>query len=138
MKNVFIVSMLFISFFVLSVSTVIAQKKIPVEKHETAFYSNFYVMQVKPMQFKITYNFPVRDRVQVRILDVNRNILFGENTLVYKKYEKYFDLSVFADGQYTFELVDGEEKFSHSISVLTKTTRMVTAKNDQIIIVAGF
>ena len=138
MKNVFIVSMLFISFFVLSVSTVIAQKKIPVEKHETAFYSNFYVMQVKPMQFKIIYNFPVKDRVQVRILDVNRNILFGENTLVYKKYEKYFDLSVFADGQYTFELVDGEEKFSHSISVLTKTTRMVTAKNDQIIIVAGF
>lgn len=108
------------------------------EKKETAFYSDFYVMQVRPMKFKLSYNYPITDRVQVRILDVNKNIIFGEQTLVYKKYEKLFDLSVFADGQYTFELFDGDEKFIHKISIETKTTRIVTALNKQSVIVAGF
>lgn len=138
MKNVFTASVLFISFFMLFTATVHAQEKITTKKHEIAFYSDFYVMQVKPMQFQITYHFPVNDRVRLRILDANRNILFGENAMVYKKYEKHFDLSVFADGQYTFELVDGSETFVHSINVLTKTTRKMTAKNDQTVIVAGF
>ena len=138
MKNVFTTSVLLIIFFMLLSSAVSAQEKMTTEKHETAFYSDFYVMQVKPMQFQITYHFPVNDRVRLRILDANRNILFGENAMVYKKYEKHFDLSVFADGKYTFELVDGKDTFVHSISVLTKTTRTVTVKNDKAVIVGGF
>jgi len=108
------------------------------QKTETSFYSDFYVMQVNPMLFKITYNYPVKDRVQMRILDGKKNAIFNEKALVYKKYQKIFDLSNFNDGKYTFELTDGDEVFYHSIYVETKTTRTVTAQNKQESIVAGF
>jgi hypothetical protein len=36
--------------------------------------------------------------VLVRIKDEEKNILFAEKTLVYKKYHKYFDLSTMKDG----------------------------------------
>ncbi|WP_221394091.1 hypothetical protein [Dyadobacter sp. NIV53] len=138
MKSVYTLFFLLSIFFSLSTKKASAQEQIITEKHESAFYSDFYVMEVKPMEFKITYNFPVNERVRVRILDANRNILFGENAMVYKKYQKHFDLSAFLDGQYTFELADGMKTFTHSINVLTKTTRVVTSQNDEITVVTGF
>jgi hypothetical protein len=108
------------------------------EKNDSSFYSHFYVMQTKPMQFKMTYHYPNMDRVRVRIFDGKGDILFNEKALVYKKYEKLFDLSFFNDGQYTFELMDGEQAFKQSFNVITKTTRIVTAENHKSIIVAGF
>ena len=98
------------------------------EKSEDTFYADFYVVQDKPMQFKLSYNHPVSDRLMVRIIDEEKNILFAEKTLVYKKYLKYFDLSTFADGKYTFELTDGDKKVGHSFMVTTETKRIVTAR----------
>ncbi|NIJ51768.1 hypothetical protein [Dyadobacter arcticus] len=92
-----------------------------------AYFADFYVMQVKPMQFEINYKFPKTDRVLVRIKDAEQNIIFAEKTLVYKKYHKYFDLSTMQDGQYTFELTDGDEKFVQSFTVSTKTERVARA-----------
>ena len=108
------------------------------EKNELDFYSHFYVMQIRPMKFKMTYHYPEKDRVLVRILDEKGNVIFIEKTLVYKKYEKLFDLSTFNDGHYTFELTDGEKEFKQVFSVITKTTRIVTAENNKSIVVAGF
>lgn len=94
--------------------------------HE-AFFSEFYVMQVKPMEFLLTYHYPITDRVLVRIKDVENNVLFVEKTLVYKQYRKSFDLSSLKDGSYTFELRDGEETFVKSFDVATKTRRVAVA-----------
>ncbi|MCE7065578.1 hypothetical protein [Dyadobacter sp. CY326] len=94
--------------------------------HEV-YFADFYVMQVKPMQFEIKYKNPKTDRVTVRIIDEEQYIIFAEKTLVYKKYHKYFDLSTMKDGMYTFELTDGTEKFVQSFRVSTKTERMVRA-----------
>ena len=79
------------------------------------------------MQFEMSYKYPKTDRVLVRIKDEEKNILFAEKTLVYKKYHKYFDLSTVKDGIYTFELTDGEHKFTQSFTVATKTLRMANA-----------
>ncbi|WP_342088850.1 hypothetical protein [Dyadobacter sp. OTU695] len=92
-----------------------------------AYFADFYVMQVKPMQFELSYKYPKTDRVLVRIKDEKENIIFAEKTLVYKRYHKNFDLSVMKDGQYTFELTDGNEKFVQTFVVATKTQRMATA-----------
>jgi hypothetical protein len=98
------------------------------QKHEKdAYFSDFYIIQAKPMQFEMSYKYPKTDRVLVRIKDEEQNILFAEKTLVYKKYHKYFDLSTMKDGIYTFELTDGEHKFVQSFTVATKTLRMATA-----------
>ena len=138
MKNVF-TGFIFISIFLIVSSwSSRAHGQTFTEKKETSFYSDFYVLQVDPMLFKITYRYPVKDRVQMRILDEKKNVIFTEVALVYKKYQKIFDLSNFNDGQYTFELNDGEEKFKHSIHVETKTTRTVTAVNNHGPIVVGF
>ena len=109
-----------------------------VKTKDPDFYSHFYVMQIKPMQFKITYHYPNMDRVRVRIIDGHGDVLFIEKALVYKKYQKLFDLSNFNDGQYTFELIDGAQEFRQSFDITTKTTRIVTAENNKSIIVAGF
>ncbi|MCF0058971.1 hypothetical protein [Dyadobacter sp. CY356] len=98
-------------------------------KSDIAFYSDFYVMQVRPMKFKISYSWPDTDRVSVRISDGNNNVIFTEQVLVYKKYQKLFDLSSFIDGQYTFELFDGEKRFKQSFDITTKTTRIAVASN---------
>jgi hypothetical protein len=99
-----------------------------VQKNDTqAYFSDFFIIQVKPMQFEVSYKYPKTDRVLVRIKDEEKNILFAEKTLVYKKYHKYFDLSTMKDGIYTFELTDGEHKFSQSFTVATKKLRVATA-----------
>ncbi|MEO6288142.1 MAG: hypothetical protein ABIN80_06935 [Dyadobacter sp.] len=99
-----------------------------VQKNDTqAYFSDFFIIEVKPMQFEVSYKYPKTDRVLVRIKDEEKNILFAEKTLVYKKYHKYFDLSTMKDGIYTFELTDGEHKFSQSFTVATKTLRVATA-----------
>jgi hypothetical protein len=92
-----------------------------------AYFSDFYVIEVKPMQFEITYKFPKNDRVLVKIKDQEENILFIENKLVYKKYHKYFDLTTMNDGRFTFELIDGDDRFVQSFIVATKTERVATA-----------
>jgi len=129
MKNAFTAFALLIILLLLSAlpNTVFAQGVS--EKRDAAFYSDFYVMQVKPMTFQLTYNWPLTDRVLVRIKDGNRNLLFTEKVLVYKKYEKIFDLSTFVDGRYTFELFDGEKEFNQSFEITTITEREVTARN---------
>ncbi|GGM78899.1 hypothetical protein GCM10010967_08270 [Dyadobacter beijingensis] len=92
-----------------------------------AYFADFYVMQVKPMQFELSYKYPKTDRVLVRIRDEEQNVIFVEKTLVYKRYHKNFDLTIMRDGKYTFELTDGEEKFVQSFVVATKTQRVATA-----------
>lgn len=92
-----------------------------------AYFADFYVMQVKPMQFELSYKYPKTDRVLVRIRDEEENIVFAEKTLIYKRYHKNFDLSVMKDGKYTFELTDGNERFVQTFVVATKTQRMATA-----------
>jgi hypothetical protein len=92
-----------------------------------AYFADFYVMQVKPMQFELSYKYPKTDRVLVRIKDEEQNVIFVEKTLIYKRYHKNFDLSVMKDGKYTFELTDGNEKFVQTFVVATTTQRMATA-----------
>ena len=129
MKNTSVKFLPLFCILTLSIYSNIASAQNSDQKKDAAFYSDFYVMQVRPMKFQLTYNWPATDRVLVRISDGNRNLLFVEKVLVYKKYEKLFDLSTFLDGQYTFELWDGERSFSHTFDITTVTEREVTARN---------
>jgi hypothetical protein len=87
------------------------------------------VLQVKPMQFRVSYNNPISKNVVVRILDNEKNVLFSENKRVENNYLKYFDLSTLMDGTYTFEITDGKEKTAQSFDILTTTSRVVSSIN---------
>ena len=138
MKNFFSSLLTLFAFLILnSLSSCVYAQSLP-DKQDSAFYSDFYVMQVEPMRFEMTYHYPVSDRVRVRILDSGKNVLFAETALVYKKYQKNFDMSGFNDGQYTFELIDAERKFNQSFEVLTRTIRTVTVSSREPIVVASF
>ena len=87
------------------------------------------VLQVKPVQFRVSYNNPISKNVVVRILDNEKNVLFSENRKVENNYLKYFDLSTLMDGTYTFEITDGKEKTAQSFDILTTTSRVVSSIN---------
>lgn len=87
------------------------------------------VLQVKPLQFRVSYNNPISKNVVVRILDNEKNVLFSENKRVENNYLKYFDLSTLMDGTYTFEITDGKEKTAQSFDILTTTSRVVSSIN---------
>ncbi|ACT96932.1 hypothetical protein [Dyadobacter fermentans] len=87
------------------------------------------VLQVKPLQFRVSYNNPISKSVVVRILDNEKNVLFSENRKVENNYLKYFDLSTLMDGTYTFEITDGKEKTAQSFDILTTTSRVVSSIN---------
>lgn len=87
------------------------------------------VLQIKPLQFRVSYNNPISKNVVVRILDTEKNVLFSENRRVDNNYLKYFDLSTLLDGTYTFEITDGKEKASQSFDILTTTSRVVSSIN---------
>jgi hypothetical protein len=87
------------------------------------------VLEVKPMQFRVSYNKVASNTVLVRILDTDKNVLFSESKKADSNYLKYFDLSTLLDGTYTFEIMDGKEKFSQSFDILTKTSRVVSSIN---------
>lgn len=119
-----------ITFIAASLFSACAQAQ-HVSRHTEEFFSEFYVVQVKPMEFLLTYHFPQTDRVLVRIKDGEKNILFAEKTLVYKKYKKFFDLSSMKDGNFTFELTDGETTYSRSFAVVTETKRIATIQKNE-------
>ena len=91
--------------------------------------SKLTVLQVKPLQFRVSYNNPISKNVVVRILDNEKNVLFSENRKVENNYLKYFDLSTLMDGTYTFEITDGKEKTAQSFDILTTTSRVVSSIN---------
>ncbi|SKB92574.1 hypothetical protein [Dyadobacter psychrophilus] len=111
-----------------SALTVNAQTNIATEKTETVS-NKLTVLQIKPMQFRVSYNNPTSKNVAVRILDTDKNVLFSESKRVDNSYLKYFDLSTLMDGTYTFEITDGKEKATQSFDILTTTSRVVSSIN---------
>jgi len=111
-----------------SALTVNAQTNIATEKTETVS-NKLTVLQIKPMQFRVSYNQPTSKIVAVRILDTDKNVLFSESKRVDSNYLKYFDLSTLMDGTYTFEITDGKEKATQSFDILTTTSRVVSSIN---------
>ncbi|MPR32829.1 hypothetical protein [Salmonirosea aquatica] len=89
----------------------------------------FLVVQTKPMQFKVLFNTPQNPKIAVRILDSENTVLYKETKAVQTAYLRYFDLSPLHDGTYTFEIVDGNEKYNQSFDVVTQTRRIVSAFN---------
>ncbi len=87
------------------------------------------VLEIKPMQFRVSYIQPQSNTVIVRILNTDRTILFSENKRIESNYLRYFDLSTLTDGTYTFEVTDGKEKYTQSFDILTKTSRVVSSIN---------
>nr|WP_295930262.1 hypothetical protein [uncultured Dyadobacter sp.] len=107
----------------------IAQDNIATADKTESTSTKLTVLQVKPLQFRVSYNNPISKNVVVRILDTEKNVLFSENRRVDNNYLKYFDLSTLLDGTYTFEITDGKEKASQSFDILTTTSRVVSSIN---------
>ena len=111
-----------------AINSIAQDNNVSVENTKSAS-DNLNILQIKPMQFRVSYNNPVSNTVVVRILDTDKNVLFSENKRVSTNYLKYFDLSTLIDGTYTFEITDGKEKASQSFDILTTTSRVVSSIN---------
>jgi hypothetical protein len=128
-KNTIVIAALTGLLFSGSAFTVNAQTTVnPSVTNETAS-TKLSVLEVKPMQFRVSYNTPQSNSLIVRILDTDKNVLFSENRRPDATYLKYFDLSTLLDGTYTFEITDGSEKYSQTFDILTKTSRVVSSIN---------
>lgn len=112
-----------------SASTIYAQANVTTSEKTVSTENKLTVLEVKPMQFRVSYNKVLTNLVIVRILDTDKNVLFSESKRADATYLKYFDLSTLLDGTYTFEVTDGKEKFSQSFDILTKTSRAVSSIN---------
>jgi len=112
-----------------SALTANAQTNIATSEKTESASTKLTVLQIKPMQFRVSYNNPTSKNVAVRILDTDKNVLFQESKRVDNNYLKYFDLSTLMDGTYTFEITDGKEKATQSFDILTTTSRVVSSIN---------
>jgi len=112
-----------------SAFTANAQTAIATSDKTESTSTKLTVLQVKPMQFRVSYNNAQSDNIIVRIMDTDKNVLFSENKRAAATFVKYFDLSTLLDGTYTFEVTDGKEKASQTFDVLTKTSRVVSSIN---------
>ena len=112
-----------------SAFTANAQTAIATSDKTESASTKLTVLQVKPMQFRVSYNNAQANNIIVRILDTDKNVLFSENKRAEATFVKYFDLSTLLDGTYTFEITDGKEKASQTFDVLTKTSRVVSSIN---------
>jgi len=112
-----------------SASTIYAQANVTASEKTVSTENKLSVLEVKPMQFRVSYNKVLTNLVIVRILDTDKNVLFSESKRADATYLKYFDLSTLLDGTYTFEVTDGKEKYSQSFDILTKTSRAVSSIN---------
>ena len=112
-----------------SAFTANAQTAIATSDKTESASTKLTVLQVKPMQFRVSYNNAQSNNIIVRILDTDKNVLFSENKRAEATFVKYFDLSTLLDGTYTFEITDGKEKASQTFDVLTKTSRVVSSIN---------
>jgi hypothetical protein len=128
-KNTMIIAALTGLFFLGLAFNTNAQTDANTSEKVAAVANKLNVLEVKPMQFRVTFYGLQNKTLQVKILDRDRNVLFAENKRVEGNYLKFFDLSTLADGTYTFELADGKEKFSQTFDILTKTSRVVSTIN---------
>jgi len=112
-----------------SAFTTNAQTNIATSDKTESTNTKLSVLQVKPMQFRVSYNNAQANNIIVRILDTDKNVLFSENKRAEATFVKYFDLSTLLDGTYTFEITDGKEKASQTFDILTKTSRVVSSIN---------
>ena len=106
-----------------------AQSTVTTSDKTVSTENKLSVLEIKPMQFRVSYNKAQSTAVLVRILDTDKNVLYSESKRTDSTYLKYFDLSTLLDGTYTFEITDGKEKFAQSFDILTKTSRVVSSIN---------
>jgi hypothetical protein len=117
------------AFMTAAAPAAVAQNHAPTETTtaQMADTSRLSVVQTRPMQFRVLFNKPQSPKIAVRILDSTGKILFNETKAVQSGYMRYFDLSPLQDGTYTFEIVDGQEKYNQSFDILTQTRRIVSS-----------
>lgn len=87
------------------------------------------VLQTKPMQVRVLVNTAQNPKITLRILDSENTVLYQETKVVQTSYLRYFDLPSLLDGTYTFEIVDGNEKYNQAFDVVTQTRWIVSAFN---------
>lgn len=106
---------------------IVGNGETPSEKPATAFAAK--INEVGTLRFKVEVSNPSRQKTTIALQDENGNILFSEYSFTDSQYNKLFDLTNLADGEYTFVIVSGKEKINKDFSIQTKTNRVVLANN---------
>ena len=128
-KNILITAALLGALSAGAGSPAFAQSADTQAEEKTPYVSSLYIQEMKPMQFRVSFKNPHENKLTVRIVDTNHNVLYSEYNTTSANYLKYFDLSPLSDGRYTFEITDGKEKYTQSFDIMTQTRRIATAKN---------
>jgi hypothetical protein len=69
-------------------------------------------------------------KTKIYLLDFQNNVLFDERKIGNTKYERFFDFSNLADGEYTFVVELGKDKIKKEFAIRTKTLRGVSLANN--------
>ncbi|GAB3172666.1 DUF3244 domain-containing protein [Telluribacter humicola] len=128
-KNLFMTAALLGALSAGAGSNAFAQTADTKAEEAAPYVSSLYIQETKPMQFRVSFKNPLENKLTVRIVDTDNNVLYSDYTSTSANYLKYFDLSPLSDGRYTFEITDGKEKHIQSFDIMTQTRRIVTAKN---------
>jgi hypothetical protein len=108
----------------------IAQTKIAnVKTTEAEKIANLEVQNVNDLRFKVSFDNPSRQSTVITLTDENSNILFSQYANTDAKYNRAFDLSHLADGEYQFNVYLKKEKYSQKIVIYTESNRIALAKN---------
>lgn len=109
----------------------IAQNNISeVKPSENGKISNVEVKDASGLRFKMTFDNPSKQNVVITLTDDDGNVLFSEYSNSDAKYNRTFDLSHLADGEYKFNVYGAKkEKYSQAIEIFTESNRVALAKN---------
>lgn len=83
------------------------------------------------LHFKLAFENPLKQRVQIYLVDKNNEIYFNEYTNGSAKYVKSFDLANLSDGKYTFVVDSGKEKVTKNFVISTKTLRGISLASNK-------
>lgn len=109
----------------------IAQNNISeVKTSENGKISNLEVKDASRLRFKMTFDNPSKQNVVITLTDEDGNVLFSEYSNSDAKYNRTFDLSHLADGEYKFNVFGAKkERYTHAIEIFTESNRVALAKN---------
>ena len=89
--------------------------------------SDLQVKALENLKFRLTAD-NLQRKSKILIKDTQGKILFSQITTDETTFTKIFDLSNLPDGEYVFEVINGNEKTSKPFEISTETKRIAQPK----------
>ncbi len=93
--------------------------------------SNLSVQDMGSLRFKLAFENPLRQKTKIYLLDKNNDVFFNEYSNGTAQYVRAFNLANLADGEYTFVVESGKDKFKKEFVIKTQTFRGISLASNR-------